>query len=146
MSKRLVLDANILIRAVLGTHASRLIEEYASSTSFLTADEAFEGAAKYVPGILTKSGGNEEVADAALSKLERLGRLIQTIPVDNLAAYEAEARERLKRRDEEDWPYLALAEMFDCPIWTEDTDFFGTGVAVWTSGNVELFLKRSRRF
>ena len=26
-------------------------------------------------------------------------------------------------------------------IWTEDTDFFGTGAAVWTSDRVEIFLK-----
>ena len=142
MSKRLVLDANILIRAVLGTHASRLIEEYARSTSFFTVDEAFEDAAKYVPSIITKFGGNEEAVSVALGKLERLERFIQVFPVENLVAYEAEARERLKRRDEEDWLYVALADLLGCPIWTEDTDFFGTGVAVWTSDNVELFLKR----
>ena len=28
-----------------------------------------------------------------------------------------------------------------CAIWTEDTDFFGTGVAVWTSSRIEIFLK-----
>jgi hypothetical protein len=30
-----------------------------------------------------------------------------------------------------------------CPqaIWTEDTDFFGTGIAVWTSDRIEIFLK-----
>ena len=142
MSKRLVIDANILIRAVLGTRVSALLEAYADSTDFLTVDEAFEDAAKYVPGIITKFGGDEEAVSAALRKLERLKRLIQLVPLENLADHEAEARERLKRRDEEDWLYLALALLFDCPVWTEDTDFFGIGVAVWTSDNVELFLKR----
>ncbi len=27
-----------------------------------------------------------------------------------------------------------------CPIWTEDADFFGTGVATWTTDRVELLL------
>jgi hypothetical protein len=27
-----------------------------------------------------------------------------------------------------------------CPIWTEDTDFFGCGVAIWTSNNIGMFL------
>lgn len=55
--------------------------------------------------------------------------------------FEAEARRRLRGRDEEDWPVLAAALSLSCAIWTEDTDFFGTGVAVWTSDRVEIFLK-----
>jgi hypothetical protein len=27
-----------------------------------------------------------------------------------------------------------------CAIWTEDTDFFGTGIAIWTSDHIEIFL------
>ncbi|MBI4874020.1 MAG: hypothetical protein HY822_05230, partial [Acidobacteria bacterium] len=30
------------------------------------------------------------------------------------------------------------------PIWTEDTDFFGCGVATWTSSRVEMFLTPSK--
>jgi hypothetical protein len=26
-------------------------------------------------------------------------------------------------------------------VWTEDTDFFGCGVAVWTSDRITLFLE-----
>jgi hypothetical protein len=26
-------------------------------------------------------------------------------------------------------------------VWTEDTDFFGIGVAVWTTNRIEIFLK-----
>jgi len=26
------------------------------------------------------------------------------------------------------------------PAWTEDRDFFGSGVATWTTVNVELYL------
>jgi predicted nucleic acid-binding protein len=47
----------------------------------------------------------------------------------------------LRGRDEEDWPILATALALSCAIWTEDTDFFGTGIAVWTSSRIEIFLK-----
>jgi hypothetical protein len=30
--------------------------------------------------------------------------------------------------------------MLGCPIWTEDTDFFGCGVATWTTDRVEIYL------
>jgi hypothetical protein len=29
------------------------------------------------------------------------------------------------------------------PIWTEDQDFFGSGVATWTSGRIEVYLRDS---
>ena len=45
------------------------------------------------------------------------------------------------RRDPEDWPILAAALALGCPIWTEDTDFFGCGVATWTSDRVRIFLQ-----
>jgi predicted nucleic acid-binding protein len=56
-------------------------------------------------------------------------------------AFEGEARARLRGRDEEDWPILATALALECPVWTEDQDFFGTGIAVWTTDRVEIFLK-----
>jgi predicted nucleic acid-binding protein len=48
--------------------------------------------------------------------------------------------QRIAVRDINDWPIVAVALMLDCPIWTEDQDFFGTGVATWTSDRVHLYL------
>ncbi|MCC6367466.1 MAG: nucleotide-binding protein, partial [Bryobacterales bacterium] len=45
--------------------------------------------------------------------------------------------------DEDDWPVLAAALALCCPIWTEDTDFFGCGVATWTTDRVELYLTKA---
>ena len=58
---------------------------------------------------------------------------------------ECEARKpaaltRIGPRDPDDWPILACALALNCPIWTEDKDFFGTGVATWTTALVELYL------
>jgi predicted nucleic acid-binding protein len=53
---------------------------------------------------------------------------------------EAAARARIIRRDPDDWPTIACALTLDCPIWTEDRDFFGAGVPTWTTDRVELFL------
>ncbi len=43
--------------------------------------------------------------------------------------------------DEDDWPVLATALGIACAIWTEDADFFGTGIAVWTTSRIEIFLR-----
>ncbi|HZC23037.1 MAG TPA: PIN domain-containing protein [Candidatus Binatia bacterium] len=31
------------------------------------------------------------------------------------------------------------------PIWTEDADFFGAGVATWTTDRVELLLREAQQ-
>jgi len=51
-----------------------------------------------------------------------------------------EALQRVGRRDPDDWPILACALTLQCPIWTEDRDFFGTGVSVWTTDRVALYM------
>lgn len=66
--------------------------------------------------------------------------VIQTVELESYSAFETIARQRLARRDESDWPILATALALRFPIWTEDTDFFGCGVATWTSDRVELYL------
>lgn len=63
---------------------------------------------------------------------------------DAYSAFEQMARRRLAGRDQEDWPVLAAALALNCPIWTEDTDFFGAGIATWTTDRVELFLRNAR--
>jgi predicted nucleic acid-binding protein len=57
--------------------------------------------------------------------------------------YEKLARERVLTRDADDWPIVAVALLLDFPISTEDQDFFGSGVATWTTDRVELFLRES---
>jgi hypothetical protein len=42
---------------------------------------------------------------------------------------------------------LALFNKFlelKCPLWTEDADFFGAGVATWTTDHIELLLRDAR--
>lgn len=48
--------------------------------------------------------------------------------------------QRIGLRDPMDWPVVAAALALDCPIWTEDKDFFGTGVATWTTDCIEIYL------
>jgi len=138
----LVLDANILIRAVLGSRVLSLLRKYAAQIEFIAPEVAFEEAREHLPGILNAHG---IAGDHALAALASLMRLVQTVDADAYSSFEAIARERLRRRDEDDWPVLALALALECPIWTEDTDFFGCGVATWTTDRIELYLTGARR-
>jgi predicted nucleic acid-binding protein len=73
--------------------------------------------------------------------LQTIMSAIQLVPVEELAPAEVEAKERIGRRDADDWPAVAAALRFACPVWTEDEDFFGSGVATWTTSTVEIFLR-----
>ena len=136
-SRALVLDANILIRAVLGQRVRRILEAHADSISFFIPETAYAEAEEHVAGLVCKRGGDPVKALVSLRSMAALGTVVSS---DLYGDFEAEARKRLGARDPEDWPILAAALALGCPIWTEDTDFFGCGVATWTSASIDSFL------
>lgn len=136
--RALVVDANILVRAVLGRRVREVFETYAREVSFFVPDSAYAEAEEHLAVLAVKRGGDPE---KALALLRSLGRLVERIGSEVYGEFEVEARERLSRRDPEDWPLLATALALRCPIWTEDTDFFGCGVATWTSDRVRMYLR-----
>lgn len=138
MTRRaIVIDANILIRAVLGTRACQLITEFAPNVSFFAPDTAYAEAREHLPAILQRRGIS---GTAVLSALDALENVVRPIEAEMYRPLEQQALARISERDPDDWPALACALMLNCPIWTEDADFFGTGVATWTTSRVELYL------
>ncbi|MBI5721265.1 MAG: PIN domain-containing protein [Burkholderiales bacterium] len=138
-ARAIVLDANILVRAVLGTRVSDLLAAHAAQAMLLAPDIAFDEAREHLPEVLAKRGKSAEAIQAALAKLETLTRVIVPVPGESYMPFKDRALARIGPRDPEDWPVLACALAANCPIWTEDTDFFGAGVATWTTANVALF-------
>ncbi len=137
-NKQIVLDANILIRAVLGRKVRELLESYIATTQFFTPDVCYLDAEKYLPPLFEKR--NLPVREA-LDVLEQLTCLIEVMDNDLYSFHEEEAKQRIAIRDINDWSIVALALTLDCPIWTEDTDFFGVGIATWTSDRIHLYLE-----
>lgn len=131
----LVLDANILIRAVLGQRVYKILNQYADATTFFAPDVAFVDAEKYLPPIFADRKLDWRLGAATLNQLPML---VQCITLDVYGGFEPQARRRI--RDVKDWPVLATAMALDCPVWTEDQDFFGSGVATWTTGTVQMYL------
>jgi predicted nucleic acid-binding protein len=134
----LVIDANILIRAVLGSRVLSLLRNYAGIVEFLAPDTAFEEAREHLPAILERRG---VPLAPAMSILESLAALVQTVESGTYMPFETTARQRIDQRDEHDWPILAAALASGCSIWTEDTDFFGCGVATWTTDRIGIYLE-----
>jgi len=135
--KAIVLDANILIRAVLGKRVRELIFDNAETVKFFAPDVAYADARKYLPALLKKRGVD---SSAAMVVLDRLEMVVQSIDAELYEGMQQQALQRIAVRDADDWPVLECAMTLGCPVWTEDADFFGTGVATWTSDRIALYL------
>jgi predicted nucleic acid-binding protein len=135
-SKLLVLDANILIRAVLGSKVRELLLTFNDAVQFFTADICVDDVEKYLPIILDK---RQLPVQPALKLFSDLKCLFQIVDKSIYQEYSVRAQQRIKIRDIRDWPVVAIALMLDSAIWTEDQDFFGTGLAVWTTDRIHLF-------
>jgi predicted nucleic acid-binding protein len=138
--KGLVVDANILVRGVFGQRILQILERYEDTAGFYSPDVCFQDASKYIPDVARRRGLDLQVG---LAVLEGIARIV--VPVDRslYEDYAKVARERVQLRDPDDWPVVAVALLLDLPIWTEDQDFFGSGVATWTTDRVELYLRES---
>jgi len=136
--KRLVLDANILLRGVFGVRVRSLLEAYEDAAAFYSPDVCFDDARKYIPELAGRRNFDPAVG---LVVLDQLARIVQVVDRSLYEAHEELARARISSRDAEDWPIVAASLLLNCPVWTEDQDFFGSGVATWTTNKIELYLR-----
>jgi predicted nucleic acid-binding protein len=138
--KGLILDANILIRGVFGKRVRELLETYEDAASFYSPDVCFQDARKYVPHVSERRGLD---LIAGLAVLDGIEKIVEPIDRSLYEEYEQLARERVHGRDPDDWPVVAVAMLLELPIWTEDRDFFGSGIGTWTTDRVEFYLRES---
>lgn len=136
--KALVLDANILIRAILGKRVRQLLLDNAATTKFFAPDVAYLDARKYLPALLEKRGLE---SGAAMTVLDALESIVQPVELELYEGLKQQSLQRISIRDADDWPVIACALTLGCPVWTEDADFFGTGVATWTTDRVALYFE-----
>jgi predicted nucleic acid-binding protein len=75
--------------------------------------------------------------------LAALAGHLTIVPDGEYGDHEAAARDRIPR-DPNDWPSVALALSLSIGIWTNDQDFFGCGVPVWTTQTLLTHLATGR--
>ena len=107
---------------------------------FYAPDVCFADARRYIPSISAKRGIDPS---PGVLVLDQLSRVIEVVDRSLYEEYESSARDRIIARDEEDWPIVASSLLLKCPVWTEDRDFFGSGIPTWTSETVEIYLRSS---
>ncbi len=140
--KFVVLDANIIIRSIFGVKVGMLMQSFDDNACFLTPDVCLDDTREYAPKIAASKN-----LDMALVRegLDRVSNIVEIVPISLYSQCQSDAIERIKQRDLDDWPILATALLFNCPIWTEDRDFFGTGVPTWTSDRIHLYFQLEER-
>lgn len=137
MNRGIILDTNILIRAVFGKKVGAILDRYYEDVDFFTPELCYHELNKHAYRIAE----SRNIQQAAIAEaIERLEKIVRSVSTDIYQPKEQDAKARIAERDVNDWPIVALALVLNCPIWTEDQDFFGTGVSTWHSRNVEIFL------
>ncbi len=134
----LVLDANILIRLVLGQRVRDLVLDHAHRIAFFAPLVCYDDARKYLPALLLARGVEP---GGALELLDRFEAIVRPVEEIAYASARRAALARIGNRDERDWPVLATALVLELPIWTEDRNFLGVGVPTWTTESVGYYLR-----
>ena len=139
---RLVVDASVLIAEALRERGRTLLRN--PSLDLVAAAEAVsetEHELRKRVELIAERGdlGAESAARLLDAALVMIALRIPLAEPEIYAARLDEARTRVPR-DERDAPTVALAMALDCGIWTADQDFFGCGVAVWTTETLLLHL------
>ena len=116
MAEPLVVDANVLLSALLGGAAREVV--FSGDFELYSTQHTLFEVEKYLPRMAEKLG--QPVLD--------LFKEFQLLPVvacqPNRYDSHVEAADRLiGRRDPKDVQILALTLRLGCPIWTEDRDF-----------------------
>ena len=115
-----------------------LLEKMSPCVRFFTPEICVADAYKYLPPLLQKRGIDEKTS---IASLDAVVCTVNVLDEEVYGLYQNAARKRMRKRDIDDWPIVACSLLLNCPIWTEDADFFGSGVAIWTTDRVELYLE-----
>ncbi|SRR5205823_6634570 len=94
--KGLVLDANILLRAVFGIRVRQILETYEDGAAFYSPDVCFAEAKRYIPNVAKRRKLDSRLAQ---SILEHVSRVVEPVDKSLYEGHEKLARERIERRD-----------------------------------------------
>lgn len=128
----LVVDANVLTSAVLGRSIDLLLELVSRGVRLIVPVRMMVEAQK-----VTERETRLDPAEA-LGRLALLTELVEVVGIEQYIGTEERARDRLTAAGQKDWPVLATSLALDAAIWSNDRDFFGVGVPVWSTDNIHF--------
>ena len=87
--KGLVLDANILLRAVLGQRVRELLEAFEDTVAFYSPDVCFDDARKYIPDVSSRRRIDPL---PGLAVLEEVSNIVESVDQSLYEDFETVAR------------------------------------------------------
>ena len=133
---KLAADANVLLSALIGGQAMRVLRHHAIE-EVLTTEVTLAEVHEYAGQLARKRRLDVDVVLLAAATLP-----VTTVPRAAYAPSIAEARRRIGRRDPDDVELLALAIHLKIPVWSNDNDFENTGVVWHTTASLLAALER----
>lgn len=134
---RLVADANVLLSAVVGGSAGRVLR-HARVEEVLATAAALEEVHEYAAVLARKKRLPPDTVLTAVVSLP--------VVVVDRATYSGslkDAERRIGKRDPDDVETLALALHLGLPVWSNDDDFEEAGIAWYTTAEILSRLDRS---
>jgi len=125
--EKLAVDANPVLSALIGGNA-RSIFMNAEGTGFYTTAFNYKEVERYIPVLATKRNLPPEDLFMALSMLP-----VAICGPDFYQSRVRQAEKLIGKRDSDDVNLLALALKLNCPIWSNDKDFSGLGMQVYST-------------
>lgn len=138
-SDTIIVDANIILSAVLGFRSRPLLEMISARRALIMSFEASVEVRHVLSRIDPDAPILIEIADEILQAIE----VVEPIHYDaSLPAAEECLRTAVASRNGSvsDAHILALAWIYDADIWSHDRDFAGTGWPSWSSANLTAAL------
>ena len=133
---KLAADANVLLSALIGGQAVRVLRHTAIE-EILTTEATLAEVQEYAPLLAQKKRLPLDVVLLAAATLP-----VTTVPRSVFTSSLSEARRRIGRRDPDDVEILALALHLDVPVWSNDNDFEDTGIVWYTTAALLAVLSR----
>lgn len=138
-SETLVVDANIILSAVLGFRARPLVEQVGGRRALIISP----GASSEVRHVLSRIAPDTPVLIEIASEILDAIEVVEEVRYnDGLGAAARSLRRAVGSRNGSvnDAHVLALAWTYDADIWSHDRDFAGTGWPSWSSANLAAAL------
>ncbi len=128
-----VADANVLLSAAIGKAALRVLTDFGIEVHACRFN--CEEVEEYLPTLTAKYRLSPEIVEMQWRLLP-----LRIHAEADYAARLDEARSRLAERDPDDAHPLALAMTLDLPLWSNDKDLEGYGIARHTTAKLLVIL------
>jgi predicted nucleic acid-binding protein len=134
----LAADANVLLSALIGGQARRVLDHPAVER-VLTTEVTMAEVHEYAAELASKRRLSPDIVLLAAATLP-----VEVVPRSAYAGSIRQARRLIGRRDPDDIDLLALALRFDMPIWSNDNDFAVAGHTWYTTASLLARLEAKR--